>query len=110
MKIPLWVRTGVSMIEKDSDTKLTASNQGTEGLINNGKNLVTRMKTYLLVSATYMWYRYKNPCEGGRYLVSETERTEDHLNKRKELMEKDRSKREMKNNETSGAPEDCKMS
>ena len=84
--MPLWVRTGVSMIEKDSDTKLTASNQGTEGLINNGKNLVTRMKTYILEPATYMWYCYKNLCEGSKYLVSEMERTKDHLNKRKELM------------------------
>ena len=51
-KMPLWVHTGVSMIEKDSSMELAASNQGMEGLINNEKNLVTRMKTYLLKPAT----------------------------------------------------------
>ena len=54
-----------------------------------------------------MWYRYKNQCEGSKYLVSETERTKyHHLNKRTELMKANKSKRGMENNETSGATED----
>ena len=52
-KMPRWVRIGVSMIEKDSDIKLVANNQGIEGLVNNEKNLVTRMKTYP-IGASYI--------------------------------------------------------
>ena len=82
VKIPLWIQTGVTMIEKERDMVLAKSNQMLEGTFNNDKNIVTKLEKYLVEPATYMHYRYATLEEASKYLVAEMDATEVSLNRR----------------------------
>ena len=57
-KIPLHVRTVVSIIEKANSMSLPANNQGIEGMTNREKNLTRDIRVNTSEPGTYFWYRY----------------------------------------------------
>ena len=85
-RIALYIRTTVSVIEKTQNMNLAANNQQIEGMINNEKNLVSRMKEKTSEPGLYWWYRYQNLHQGSKYMVTEMERYEGYMERRKELM------------------------
>ena len=52
-KLALFVRTTVTMAEKADNMKLAANNQFMEGMINNEKIFITKIKSYLSAPALY---------------------------------------------------------
>ena len=82
----MYIRTTVSVIEKTQNMNLAANNQQIEGMINNEKNLVSRMKEKTSEPGLYWWYRYQNLHQGSKYMVTEMERYEGYMERRKELM------------------------
>ena len=75
-EIGVFVRTAVTMVEKDDNMKLASNNQFMKGIINNEKNIITKIKSYLSEHALYFWYFYKNLTIASKHLVSELEETE----------------------------------
>lgn len=108
VKIPLWIQTGVTMIEKEKDMVLAKSNQMLEGTFNNEKNTVTKLKKHLQQPATYFHYRYENLDEASKYLVTEMDATEVSLNKRKVMLKGRNDEAEKQKLELQGATEDSR--
>ena len=52
-EIGVFVRTAVTMVEKDDNMKLASNNQFMKGIINNEKNIITKIKSYLSEHALY---------------------------------------------------------
>ena len=92
-KLALFVCTEVTMVEKEDDMKLAANNQLMEGMINNEKNIITTIKSYLSEPTLYFWYFYNNLTTARNHLVSELENTEGWLQTQKCKAEKKRQRR-----------------
>ena len=73
---------------KSDNMKLAAKNQFMEGMINNEKKIITKIKSYLSESDLYFWYFYKNLAMESKHLVAELENTEGWLQTRKCKAEK----------------------
>ena len=76
------------MVEKVDNNKLAENNQFMEGMINNEKKIITKIKSYLSEHALYFWYFYKNLTIASKHLVSELEDTEVCLKNQKSKSEK----------------------
>ena len=63
------------MVGKVDNMKLDANNQFMEGMINNEKNIITKIKSYLSGPALYFWYFYKNLTMASKHLVAELDNT-----------------------------------
>ena len=99
-KLALFVCTEVTMVEKVDDMKLAANNQLMEGMINNEKNIITKIKSYLSESALYLWYFHKNLTMASKHIVAEMEKTEGWLQTRKCKAEKKGQRRNGRRRET----------
>ena len=88
--------------------KVPANNQGSEGMINNEKNLVSEMRTNTAEPATYWWYSYLTLLKASKYLVSEVERCDGYLAKRKALFERKALKAKKAAEEAKSNTEDSK--
>ena len=93
-KLALFVCTEVTMVEKVDDMKLAANNHFMEGMINNEKSIITKIKTYISEPALYFWYFYKNLTMASKHLLSGLENNEGWLQTQKCKAEK---KRHIKN-------------
>lgn len=86
--MPLWIRTSVSVLERATDMSVPANNMAAEGMINNEKNLVSNMRAKTSEPGTYWWYFYLTLLRASKYMITEMERCEGYMDKRRELIKK----------------------
>ena len=83
-KIPLHVRTVVSIIEKANNMSLPSNNQGIEGMTNKEKNKNRDVRLNTSEPGTYFWYRYLGLHRGSKVMMAQMDRCEEYVKHRRD--------------------------